>query len=86
MYDGCWTVLDVSQDCLLAAYSTPDSPPVLVIGRIPKPGSEEQVFLVVYLFFIPEQEVHRKAVLEKVAQIKTPQLSGTSVCVEDSQL
>ncbi|VDK33538.1 unnamed protein product, partial [Gongylonema pulchrum] len=40
---GCWSVLDVYEDYLVAVCSAPDRPPTVLVGHIPNCGDEEKV-------------------------------------------
>ncbi|EJW85550.1 hypothetical protein WUBG_03538 [Wuchereria bancrofti] len=42
-FHGSWTVLDVNEDCLVAVCSSPNRPPTILVGHIPKIDSGEMI-------------------------------------------
>ncbi|CAG9534968.1 unnamed protein product [Cercopithifilaria johnstoni] len=43
VFHGSWTVLDVNEDCLVAACSAPNRPPTILVGHIPKVNSGQMI-------------------------------------------
>ncbi|KAL3994788.1 Prolyl oligopeptidase family protein [Acanthocheilonema viteae] len=42
-FHGSWTVLDVNEDCLVAACSAPNRPPTILVGHIPEADSKQMI-------------------------------------------